>query len=81
MDKIDNKIMLRGRRVSLTFRQIRHNACDCQYKDMCDSQVEDVRLLKVINSKVANENRKGIFMDLVNHTEEEKVLLNRSKQA
>mmetsp|Transcript_5582 Transcript_5582/g.7068 ORF Transcript_5582/g.7068 Transcript_5582/m.7068 type:complete len:341 (+) Transcript_5582:95-1117(+) len=35
-DKIDNKIVYRGTRYSITFRQIKNTPCSCQYKTLCE---------------------------------------------
>ncbi len=46
-DTISNNIIKRKKRVSVTFRQISNNPCQCQWSKLCDSQdgfLEDTRL-------------------------------------
>ena len=38
MDKVDDKMVSRSRRVSLTFRKIKYSPCQCPYYFYCDSQ-------------------------------------------
>mmetsp|Transcript_11106 Transcript_11106/g.12716 ORF Transcript_11106/g.12716 Transcript_11106/m.12716 type:complete len:334 (+) Transcript_11106:60-1061(+) len=35
-DKIDSKIVYRGTRYSITLRQIKYTACNCNYKSLCE---------------------------------------------
>ena len=38
IDRVEDNIYFRRRRVSLTFRKIRHEECHCPYLHFCDSQ-------------------------------------------
>lgn len=49
MDKLNNKVVYRSRRVSLTFRQIRFSPCTCQYYFYCDSQGYNQETMKKHN--------------------------------
>jgi alkylated DNA repair protein alkB family protein 8 len=40
-DLVDNTVLKRGLRVSLTLRRVRTQPCTCQYKALCDSWLAD----------------------------------------
>lgn len=37
-DKINGKLVTRGRRVSLSFRRVREGGCECAFLELCDSR-------------------------------------------
>lgn len=49
MDRIDGRLVWRRRRISLTFRTIRHRPCECEYYFYCDSQGYDQEKMKKHN--------------------------------
>jgi alkylated DNA repair protein alkB family protein 8 len=49
MDRIDGHVVWRKRRLSLTFRAIRHHPCSCPYYFFCDSQGYDQEKMKKHN--------------------------------
>ena len=49
MDKIGGQLLYRRRRVSLTFRKIRHEPCVCRFYFYCDSQGYDQYTMKKTN--------------------------------
>ena len=49
IDRVDNEIVSRSRRVSLTFRKIKHTPCTCPYYFYCDSQGYDQETMKKNN--------------------------------
>ena len=38
IDKVEGRLKFRSRRVSLTFRKIKHTPCSCNYARLCDTQ-------------------------------------------
>lgn len=49
VDKVDNEIVHRSRRLSLTFRKIKHTPCQCPYYFYCDSQGYNQETMKKAN--------------------------------
>jgi alkylated DNA repair protein alkB family protein 8 len=40
IDRVEDNVYFRKRRVSLTFRKIRNGECNCIYVNHCDSQIK-----------------------------------------
>src|SRR5687768_16404463 len=64
LDRVEDNIFFRHRRISLTFRRIRNGECKCPYVQFCDSQkslLTNVSSLDNFNIKLDTQNsQKGV---------------------
>jgi len=63
IDRVDDNIFFRKRRLSLTFRKIRKGECSCPYVDCCDSQkkkLASVSPLSDFNINIADKTQVGM---------------------
>jgi len=56
VDRIDDLLKFRNRRVSLTFRKVKTDPCRCDFPSMCDSQNKSVA---VNQNQLAGEEQSG----------------------
>ncbi len=76
VDKVDDKLIFRRRRISLTFRKIRKEPCKCPYPFFCDSQGYDPVSMKK-NNPLLPRDESAVGKDEVPKTEEEEKILEK----
>lgn len=63
IDRVEDNIFFRKRRVSMTFRKIRKSECECPYINFCDSQKKKLASVSPIsdfNIDIADKTQIGI---------------------
>eukprot|EP01125_Pyxidicula_operculata_P019315 TRINITY_DN6997_c0_g1_i1.p1 TRINITY_DN6997_c0_g1~~TRINITY_DN6997_c0_g1_i1.p1 ORF type:complete len:597 (-),score=136.12 TRINITY_DN6997_c0_g1_i1:303-2093(-) len=66
-DVIDNKLVDREKRISLTFRKVRTGECDCPYKAQCDSWLTTYKGPTTHNTKIEDAYVKNIYDTIAEH--------------
>jgi hypothetical protein len=62
VDRVDDDLFFRRRRVSLTFRKIRKDECFCPYVNFCDSQKKKITAVSAVsdyNINIADKTQVG----------------------
>lgn len=65
IDRVEDNIFFRKRRISLTFRKIRKGECNCPYVQFCDSQKKKlgtVSPLSDFNLNLSDNRKKKYFI-------------------
>lgn len=69
IDRVEDDVFFRKRRVSLTFRKIRKGECNCIYTNFCDSQIKKLGSITPLSDFNLNTNssNKGKIIKYINN--------------
>jgi alkylated DNA repair protein alkB family protein 8 len=62
LDKVEDQLVFRRRRISLTFRRIKKTPCKCAFPFYCDSQGYDPVTMKKSQHKLAKDDEKARYV-------------------